>query len=56
MKMISVAALATQRALAAREFPCYVALTQQLPQIAVTVSEGVCRNSRRVFRISNLLC
>jgi len=56
MEMISVAALAARRALVTLEFPFDVALTEQLPQIGLTVSEAICHNSWRVFRIDNLLC
>jgi hypothetical protein len=56
MEMISVAALAARRALATSEFAGYVALTEQLPQIGLTVSEAVCRDSWRVIRIGKLLC
>ena len=56
MEMISVAALTARRALAPSEFPCYVALTEQLPQIGLTVSEPICRDSWRVFPVGKLLC
>jgi hypothetical protein len=46
----------SRRALATSEFPGCVALTEQLPRIGLTVSEAVCRDSWRVFRIRNLLC
>ena len=49
MGVISVAALAARRALATSKFTCDVALTEQLPQIGLTVSEAVCRDSWRVF-------
>ena len=56
MEMISVAALAASRALATPEFPGDVALTEQLPRSGLAVSDAVCRDSWRVFRIANLLC
>ena len=56
MEVISVAALAARRAFATSEFPGYVGLSELLPQIESTVSEAVCRDSWRIFRISNLLC
>jgi hypothetical protein len=51
-----MAALAARRAFAASELTGYVALTAQLPRIGLTVSEAVCRDSWRDFRIVNLLC
>jgi hypothetical protein len=38
------------------KFPVYLALTEQLLRIGLTVFEAVCRDSWRVFHIGTLLC
>ena len=52
MEMVSVAALAARRALAASEFHGYVALAEQLPRIGLTVFEAGCRDSDEFFALA----
>jgi len=56
MEVISVAALAARRALVTFEFRGHIVLTGQLPRVGLPVSQAGCRDSWRVFHISNLLC